>query len=153
MVNCTRKMNDGVYNCYGEYDRSLCYHCTFNASDKEFEKTGNMFKSQRDALNELFEFLKGEGLPEGTHCKMPKLKPDLAFTVIWFLQEHMHCLPDTIEMCQSCKCLYDSDSEGYYLCGDYRLMDSNGELTDKPVPKKYWGNWCDGCVPEIEFYC
>lgn len=103
-----------------------------------------MFKSQRDALDELFTFLKGEGLPEGVKCKMPKLKPDMAFTVIWFLQEHMRCLPDTIEMCQKCKCLFDQDSEGYCLSNDYKL---NG----KTLPKKYWGYYCDACVPNVDF--
>jgi len=147
MVNCTGKMNDGVYNCYGEYDRSLCYHCTFNAGDKEFEKTGNMFKSYKDAMDELFSFLKGEGLPEGMRCKMPKLPPDMAFTVIWFLQEHMSCLSTSIEMCQSCKCLYDSDSEGQHISDEHRLYDDDDNLTDKPVPKKYRGDWCDSCIP------
>jgi len=153
MAICEGKINEGIYNCYGEYDESLCFDCIHNADNEGTEKSDNKFKSYVDAFNELFEFLKGEGLPEGTHCKMPKLKPDRAFTVIWFLQEHMRCLPASIEMCQGCKCLYDSDSEGISLCGDYKLMDDNGELTDKPVPKKYWGNWCDGCVPEIEFGC
>ena len=149
--DCKGTMRDGIYNCYGEYDDSLCYHCIHNAGDEQSEKTGNKFKSYRDAVDELFTYLKGEGLPEGVECKMPKLKPDLAFTVIWFLQEIMRCLPDNIEMCQGCKRLFDTDSEGYHLDKDYRLIDDEGNETDKPLPKKYWGHWCDGCVPNIEF--
>jgi len=150
MSKCEGKMNDGVYNCYGSYDTSLCYHCKFNAGDEDFEKTGNMFKSYEDAVNELFSFLKGEGLPEGMECKMPKLKPDMAFNVIWFLQEHMGILPDNIEMCQSCKSLFDTDCGGCYLSNENFLVDENGNETDKPLPKKYWGHWCDNCVPNIE---
>ena len=151
MNDCKGSIHNGIYNCWGTYDHTLCYHCEHDAQFKQFEKTGNMFKSQKNAIDELFRFLKGEKLPEGTHCKMPKLKPKLAFTVIWFLQEHMHCLPDNIEQCQGCEDLFDTDSEGYYLSDDYCLLDEEGEVTDKTVPKKYWGHWCDGCVPGIEF--
>ena len=131
--------------CYGERDHSRCYGCIHSASDiDDDEKRVDKFISQRDATDELFQFLKGEKLPEGYYCKMPRLKPNMAFTVIWFLQEHMHCLPDNIETCQACNELFDSHSEGYSLSDDY-------ELNGKTLPKKYWGHWCDNCGPDVEF--
>lgn len=42
------------------------------------------------------------------------LKPKKAFSVIYFLQEHVSILPDTIEKCWYCKELFDSSEEGIY---------------------------------------
>ncbi len=144
MSKCKGTMRDGIYNCFGDYNDSLCYNCIHNDSDKDVKKTGSMFKSYTDAIDELFAMLKGEGLPEGVTCKMPKLKPDVAFSVISFLQEVMGCLPSNIEMCQECKDLFDTDSEGCYLDDQY-------ELGGKTLPRKYWGHWCDACVPNVDF--
>lgn len=144
MRDCKGRINQGVYNCWGVYDHTLCYHCIHNAGDTEFEKTGNMFKSRKDAIDVLYKYLKGEELPEGVKCQMPKLDDITAFSVVWFLQEIMHCLPDSIEQCDGCKELFDANSEGHSLDDQYKL---NG----KTLPKKYWGHWCDGCVPNVDF--
>ena len=142
-MDCTARMQDGVYNCYGVYDTSMCYECKFNADSEAEEKTNN-FVSYKDKIEVLYQYLLGIKRPEGVICKMPKLSPNRAFTVIWFLQEIMHCLPDNIEQCQECKELFDADSEGHYLDDEYRL-------DGKTLPKKYWGHWCDGCVPNVDF--
>lgn len=66
---------------------------------------------------ELYEFLKGEKLPGAiTIAKesMPNLNPEIAMTVIWFLQEHFRILPDHYEQCANCLELYDSYCEGHF---------------------------------------
>lgn len=141
-MRCSGKMRDGVYNCYGDYDSSMCYDCIYGDSDSKEKK--NNFVNYKDKMQVLYEYLLGEELPESVHCKMPKLSHGQAFSVIWFLQEIMRCLPDNIEQCQSCKELFDTDSEGYHLDDQY-------ELDGKELPKKYWGHWCDYCVPQIDF--
>lgn len=142
-MNCTGRMNDGIYNCYGEHDHCLCYDCVYNSESEEKEKQ-NRFVSYKDKFEVLYKFLLGIELPKGVTCNMPKLSCKKAFSVIWFLQEIMHCLPDNIEQCQDCKELYDTDSSGFHLDEEYTL-------DGKPLPKKYRGNWCDGCVPDVDF--
>ena len=144
-MDCIGRMQDGVYNCYGEYDTSMCYECKYNAdSEAEESEKKNNFASYKDRMEVLYQYLLGMKLPDGVHCKMPKLDCDVASSVIWFLQEIMHCLPSNIEQCNGCKELFDTDSEGY------RLDDQYG-LDGKTLPKKYWGSWCEGCVPDVNF--
>ncbi len=76
-----------------------------------------------DEVKKLYGFLQGE-TPEGFYIKaMPKLTPDQAFSVIYYLQEGMRILPDTYEKCriEGCNELYDSDNEGCMamLCEDH----------------------------------
>ena len=42
------------------------------------------------------------------------LSPETAFTIIWYLQEHLSIFPDQIEKCSICGELYDSYIEGYH---------------------------------------
>ena len=139
MANCTGRIQDGIYNCFGHRDECMCYNCIYN-SESEAEEKQDRFCSHCEKVNELYQFLMGKSLPDGVECKMPKLKPQMAFTVIWFLQEHLHILPDTIERCRNCGELFDSDSEGCYIDDGHV-----NEETGKPIAKKYWGDWCDGC--------
>ena len=145
MINCTGDIRNGIYNCFGEYDNSMCYECVHNKNSEAENKT-NQFVSFRDKIDELYKFLKGEELPEGMRCKMPKLSPDMAFTVIWFLQEHLGVLPDNIEQCRGCKALFDTDSEGIHLDDQYK-----NNATGKMLAKKYWGHWCSSCIPDVDY--
>ena len=142
MRKCKGTMRDGIYNCYGIYNSSMCYECIHNAGDEE--KSGSHFKSYKSAIEELFEWMKGEERPEGTPDPKHKLSSESAFCIIHFLQEHMGCLPSNIEICQECEQLFDADSEGYYLTDEYGLDGG-------PLPDKYHGHYCDYCVPNIEF--
>ncbi len=66
-----------------------------------------------DQAQELFEFLKGEKIPEGfTLPSPPKLCSNQAFSVIYVLQEHFHVIPDNFELCCNCDMLFDSNEEG-----------------------------------------
>lgn len=67
-------------------------------------------------ITEFFEFLQGKQ-PEGmciSTAHAPRLSPKKAFSIIWYLQEHMRVLPSNIEKCWSCGNLYNSNAEGLY---------------------------------------
>ena len=83
----------------------------------------------KDQVVELFEFLQGNNPDNILMGKRnhPKMNREKAFKVIWFLQEHLRILPDTIEMCSVCKDLYDTWQEGFY------------------DDKKY-KHYCNGCI-------
>lgn len=81
-------------------------------------------------VNEFYDFLKGN-IPDNIQLGRghnPKLSPNKAFAIIWYLQEHFPLLPDTIEQCSFCKDLYDKNSSGYH-----------SDLTHK--------FYCDSCFP------
>lgn len=78
-------------------------------------------------MREFYEFLQGN-LPDGVNMKRkPKMSPRQAMNVIWFLQEILPVFPDHIEMCDDCKKLFDSWSEGMHA---------------EKTGKNYCG-WCD----------
>lgn len=120
-----------------------CWNCSHNRTHNDTELADN-YISVVDKVTELYDYLCGGDMPEGVTCWQPKMSRKHAFSVIWFLQEITRCLPDHIENCQGCDALFDSDSEGYRLDDQY-------ELNGKTLPEKYWGNWCDNCVPNVEF--
>ena len=67
-------------------------------------------------LTEFFDFLQGQQPEEIriTKTHAPRLSAKKAFSIIWYLQEHMRILPSRIERCWSCGELFDQDSEGLY---------------------------------------
>lgn len=44
----------------------------------------------------------------------PKMSPKKAMAIIWYLQEHMQVIPDTIERCDNCDGLFDRNESGLY---------------------------------------
>ena len=123
---------------------SYCSWCNHNELSKETENAQDHHITPLEKVNEFYEFLTDSDTPEGVHAESPKLAYELAFTVIWFLQEITHCLPEHIEQCKECFDLFDSDREGCCLDDQYNL-------DGKTLPEKYWGYYCDNCVPNIEF--
>lgn len=77
---------------------------------------------------EFYDYLRYGELPDTIRTPSPKTSNNKAMGIIYFLQEHMDLLPDSIEMCCSCKELYDSYESGY---------------TDEKHGRLY----CDGCSP------
>jgi len=72
--------------------------------------------SDIEKVQEFYAFLKGT-LPDNITLvdgHQPILTDDQAFSIIWYLQEHLSVFPDGIEKCSICGDLYDSYSEGYY---------------------------------------
>ena len=91
-----------------------------------------------EEVEKLYRFLQGE-VPEGFHIQaMPNLTADQAFSVIYYLQEGMHVLPDKYEKClaEDCDTLFDADNDGCLAlfcdgCGcqypnDYDPEDADG---------------------------
>jgi len=128
MKNCTLDYND----CTNK--KTHCRKCTRSTDPGKGELTDH-YVSPLDQVNKIYEFL---------HGFKPKLSYKKAFSVIYFLQEHIRCLPDHIEQCQDCLELFDADKEGFCLSNDY-------ELDGKDLPEKYHGHWCDNCVPAVDF--
>lgn len=88
-------------------------------------------KTDRDRVEELFLFLKGE-IPDGVTIgpeSVPKLTDKQAWTVVWYLGNQYWAVPDTIERCGVCGEIYDTEESG--ACLDY------GE---EPF------HFCDGCI-------
>lgn len=63
----------------------------------------------------LFEFLQGNNQSEVIEFKdgsIPKLTPEQAFSVIYYLQEELKVIPDVYEKCDECHEIFNTDSEG-----------------------------------------
>lgn len=97
-----------------------------------------------EQVQELFDFLQGT-IPEGIRLgrgHKPRLTRNQAWTVIWYLQEHLGVLPDHYEKCHRRGCdsdLFDSWGEG---CG--ALWCEN--CAERYCPRD---GRCDGC-PKAE---
>lgn len=71
-----------------------------------------------EQIDELLEMLTGKELPEGmVMCSQPQLSRKQAFSVVWFLQEHLLILPDHFEMCNVCEGLFDTRHDGFTVDG------------------------------------
>lgn len=100
-------------------------------------------KSALERTQELFDFLQGI-VPPGYKIKdsrIPKLSPDRAWTVIWYLGNQYWQVPDFIERCDVCGDLFDSNREGACLDfgrAPYHFCDSceNGDEYQKKVARK-----------------
>jgi len=133
MIKCILR----VSNCWNENNYGVkCWSCTRNENSEAEEKTDN-YIGICEQVSKLYEYLTGEF--------RPKLSQNKAFSLIYYLQETIHCLPDTIEKCDVCGELYNTDCEGFWFDDQY-------ELNGKPLPKKYWGSYCsDSCAPRVDF--
>jgi len=89
-----------------------------------------------EAVESFYKMLQGD---KGEHCLIlahhPRLDAGTAFSIIYYLQEHLGVFPDTYEKCHECEELYDSDDGGYVP-----IFDGEG--------KEVGGNgYCGGCYP------
>ncbi len=144
---CKECDRGGCYWFFNHPSPALAESCeAFNNRYRENRKDRDEHAELMPKLEVFFEFLMGEGVPDGFSLKhKPKLTARKAFTVIYVLQEYLHILPDSFEQCSECLSLYDSEREGYYLDDQYDTEDG------KTLPKKYWGHYCsDSCRPDIK---
>jgi hypothetical protein len=85
-------------------------------------------------IQDFYNFLQGD-CPEDLILQrghQPKLSKKKAFAIIYYLQEILPIIPDSLEQCHNCGSIFDSDKEGLY-------WQSKG--------RDYCGN-CDYLVPE-----
>lgn len=70
-------------------------------------------RSDLEEIEEFYKLLVEHEIPDG--YRMPNLPPRMtgeqAFSLIWFLQERLRCLPDNIKRCGCCDSLADEHSE------------------------------------------
>lgn len=94
-------------------------------------------KTELERVEELFDLLRGE-VPEGCEIPesdVPKLTPEQAWTVIWWLGNQYWAVPDFIERCDICGGIFNSEAEGgftedgppYHFCG---ACDSDREVNE-----------------------
>jgi hypothetical protein len=96
---------------------------------------------------ELYDFLRGE-LPKGTTMNIrPMLSPELAFNIIWFLQEHMGIIPDNFEKCSVCNSLYDANSDGIYSGDNSEEMNELNEAGYNFSKEDISKHFCGSCAP------
>jgi hypothetical protein len=86
-----------------------------------------------EQVQELMDMLTGKSLPENISMPLqPKLHPGEAFSVVYFLQEHMHIIPDKFELCAVCHGIFDTTSEGY-IVGEYDEFHDGLEVKPQDV--------------------
>lgn len=88
-----------------------------NNEIKLLKNNDNRTDSDIEKVREFYRFLTGEETPETillTRGHAPKMSEKKAFSIIWFLQEHLSVFPDSIERCDVCGELFDYSSDGIY---------------------------------------
>ena len=142
MLEIECKRDDCWWQSGDENRHNECCRCSHNSKAEKKEK--DCFIDVLDKFTELYDYLRGIKLPDGlsSSCKMPRMSAKKAFSIIYILQEVTCCLPDYIEQCRECLDLFDSEREGCHLDDQY-------EVNGKTLAKKYWGDYCDSCVPDI----
>ena len=78
----------------------------FDRTDSDLEK-----------LDEFYRFLTGEEMPESISLgkgHKPKMSEKKAYSIIWYLQEHLSVFNDNIDRCNNCGELYDTHVEGIH---------------------------------------
>ena len=93
---------------YRRRNPPTCYHLMSEENDKDLEKT-----------QELYEFLQGK-IPENIRLakkSRPKMTPDQAWSVVWYLGNQYWQVTDRVERCCVCGDLYHTWQGGD--CLDY----------------------------------
>lgn len=78
-------------------------------------------------VDQLYKFLKGEddlGFTFKDEDYLPKLTDEQAFRIIYVLQERFRTIPDTIEKCDCCGGLFDTECEGYVCEDGFKACDA-----------------------------
>ena len=103
-----------------------------------------MKKLTLESVEELMEMLTGGDLPDGmTMNDQPKLSRDSAFSVVWYLQEHLRIIPDNYELCVVCGELYDSYRGGHTIDSDsYEFWKEDENITREMIAKHDGAHIC-----------
>ena len=82
----------------------------------KLRKNDNPKRPALEMVTEFYDFLQGESpekiiIPKG---HMPKMSKKKAMAIIWYLQEVLPVLPDSIERCDNCGGLFDYNESGIH---------------------------------------
>jgi len=67
----------------------------------------------REDIEQFLQMLTGGELPDGMRMKaQPQLTAAQAASVLWYIQEQLHAIPDHWECCAICSGLFDAYAEG-----------------------------------------
>jgi len=90
----------------------------------------------------LYRFLQGQVPDCLTLETPPALTKGQAFSVIYYLQEILHIIPDKYEKCRECGDLFDSELEGcsYLVCSGCECPHANSNYYEA----------CNGCSLRTE---
>jgi hypothetical protein len=66
----------------------------------------------QEQVEQFYEFLQGNVPDELEMKRPPHLSGQMAFRIIYYLQEVMRIIPDRFERCKTCGRIYDTWSEG-----------------------------------------
>ena len=103
-----------------------------------------------ESANALFLHLQGiDHTPTGGSpdlSRSPKLSAAKAFSVIYFLQETLHVIPDTFEMCSRCHKLFNTEGEGIHVSEEnYKTVLMNHVFRKRDIGK----HLCDTCIESL----
>jgi hypothetical protein len=104
-----------------------------------FKNNDKRTDSDVEKIDEFYEFLQGD-IPESIRLRRghkPKLTSKQAWSVIWYLQEHLSIFPEHIEKCSNCGQVYDCYTEGIYWQSKGKFFCS---ACDHLVPENYDNN-------------
>jgi hypothetical protein len=95
-------------------------------------------------VTEFYNYLQGKQRPSGfgEGLLMPQLSEDMAWEIIYVLQEGLRIIPDHIVRCDNCGDLYDTDSGGRY-------SELEGKFYCECCLDKIKTTLCDNCGKEI----
>lgn len=83
-----------------------------------------------EQVEEFMQMLTGGDLSDGMRMPdQPQLTDRQAFSVVYYLQERLHLVPDNFEQCEFCKGIFDVDCSGHYI-----------DTEDSPAD---YGGWYD----------
>jgi hypothetical protein len=103
-------------------------------------------------IQEFVDMLTGGDLPKGMlMTAQPSLTPEQAYSIVWYLQEHLRIIPDHLEMCHVCHTIFDTYTSGYTISDD--PDDWYGEIGVSPeaVAKHEGTSFCS-MECEIQFW-
>jgi formylmethanofuran dehydrogenase subunit E len=106
-----------------------------NNEIKLLNNNDNRTDSDIEKVREFYRFLTGEDMLDKISIgrgHAPKMSEKKAFSIIWYLQEHLSIFPNTIERCSVCGELFDTNTEGIYW-----------ETKDK--------HYCGGCCDIVPY--
>lgn len=116
------------------------------------ENDGDSFEIENieiESVNKFYEFLQGinYGSEFSYELECGGISDEMAFSIIYYLQEVLEMLPDNIERCHVCGCLYDSDCGGATITKESEWFNHETEKYEKFQESEY-GLYCDDCRPD-----